>query len=57
LERIWRTRRIRGEYGSVVTYKEMVVGGLLDELLAVHDRLFECGAERDHFEVPVRCIL
>lgn len=48
---------MRGEYGSVVTYKEMFVGGLLDELLAVHDGLFECGAERDHFEVLVRCIL
>jgi hypothetical protein len=30
-----------------VTYKEMVVAGLLDELLAVHDGLVEGGAESD----------
>lgn len=48
---------MRGKYESVVTYKEIVVGRLRDELLAVHDGLFECGAERDHFVVLVRCIL
>lgn len=37
------------------TYKEMVVGGLLDELLAVHDGLLEGGAESDHFVDRVMC--
>lgn len=38
-----------------VTYKEMVVGGLLDELLAVHDGLLEGGAESDHSVDRVVC--
>mgnify|MGYP001595102083 FL=1 len=37
----------------MVTYKEMVVGGLRDELLAVHDGLVEFGAESNHFVVLV----
>jgi hypothetical protein len=38
---------LEGGYRGVATYKEMVVGGLLDELLAVHDGLGEGGAESD----------
>lgn len=47
----WLLKRWMKGGVSAVTYKEMVVGRLLDELLAVDDGLVEGGAESDggHF--------
>lgn len=39
-----------------MTYKEMVVGGLLDELLAVDDGLVEGGAESDSGHIVGRIL-